>query len=390
MCWYFIPHIDKQMKTLSHIALLFSCFCLSQSTIQNFGNMQMHQDAEVGFHIDLVNNGTFNQNLGLALFYNESNSLSISGSQIPRFFDMEVEVPNHLFLDINTEVENSLSFVSGDVITPRDNPIVSLDFLQNSIFILEDDLRHTDGYASFNGTSTFTFPIGDDDKLRPLITTIASPNTTAKAAYFNEDPNFPSTFPNSFDTTATEQLISSISTIEFWDFDGPNNSIVTLTWDTESDIENLVSDILSLRVVGWHSADDEWKDLGNSGTTGTLNEGTITSVVFNPEDYAVLTFGSLSTSDELTIYNLFSPNNDGTNDTFVIENIENFDNELSIYNRWGNIVFKATNYQNDWDGTSNAGTVFRRDQRLPAGTYYYTIKVPERNIDAAGWLYISY
>lgn len=378
------------MKKLAILSLFVSHICFSQVAFQNSGNIQMHQDAEVGFHIDLVNNGTFNQNLGIAGFYNTAMPLSISGTEIPRFFDVEVDVVNHLFLDINTEVVNSVSYISGDVITPRDNPNISLDYLENSFYILEDDLRNTDGYASFNGNDAFTFPIGDDDKFRPLISTNATPNTIIKAAYFNEDPNFPSTFNTNFNTTVFESIINQISIVEFWDFDGPENSLVTLTWDQESDISNLVSDIQSLRVVGWHIADAEWKDLGNSNVTGSLNEGTIDSFIFNPSDFEVLTFGALVTEDELEIFNLFSPNGDGSNDTFVIKGIELFNNRLTIYNRWGNVVFKATNYQNDWDGTSNAGRVIRRNQKLPAGTYYYTLELTDDNTASAGWIYINY
>lgn len=350
----------------------------------------MHQDAEVGFHIDLVNNGVFNQNLGLAGFYNSDMPLSISGTEIPRFFDMDVEVVNHLFLDINTEVINSVSYSQGDIITPRNNPQISLDYLENAFYVGEQPIKNTDGYASYSGDLEFSFPIGDDDKLRPLVATNTIANTIIKAAYFNEDPNFPSIFTIPFDTNTTEAIVNIVSIYEFWDFDGPNDSLVTLTWDRQSEIETLVTDLLDLRVVGWHIIDQEWKDLGNSNITGTFNEGTINSFVFNPSEYEILTFGALITIDELEVFNLFSPNGDGTNDTFVIEGIEAFDNTLKIYNRWGNLVYDVTNYQNDWDGTANTTRVINRNKKLPAGTYFYTLELTESGRASAGWLYINY
>ena len=91
----------------------------------------------------------------------------------------------------------------------------------------------------------------------------------------------------------------------------------------------------------------------------------------------------------MVVYNLFSPNSDGANDTFVIEGIELFDNTLKIYNRWGNLVYDVENYQNDWNGISNAGTVLRRNQRLPAGTYFYTLELKESGRASTGWLYIN-
>ena len=69
--------------------------------------------------------------------------------------------------------------------------------------------------------------------------------------------------------------------------------------------------------------------------------------------------------DDLVIYSAFSPNNDGINDYFHIEGIEKFSNStVSVFNRWGNEVFAAKNYKNDWSGTWG-GT------NLPEGTYFY-------------------
>jgi gliding motility-associated-like protein len=69
----------------------------------------------------------------------------------------------------------------------------------------------------------------------------------------------------------------------------------------------------------------------------------------------------------------FSPNGDGVNDTFVIKNHTNEKISLEIYNRWGNIVFKNENYQNDWGGIANFGVVL--GQGLPDGTYYYIVEI---------------
>ncbi len=70
-----------------------------------------------------------------------------------------------------------------------------------------------------------------------------------------------------------------------------------------------------------------------------------------------------------TVYNGFSPNNDGINDFFVVEGLEDTDTEeISIFNRWGNLVFFAKDYQNNWDGTWNG-------EDLPDGTYFYVIEV---------------
>lgn len=69
---------------------------------------------------------------------------------------------------------------------------------------------------------------------------------------------------------------------------------------------------------------------------------------------------------EIVIPNVFSPNNDGVNDTFSIENIEFFQNDVAIFNRWGMPIFEAKNYRNTW-----------RAQDVPDGTYYYTVRLSD-------------
>ncbi len=77
--------------------------------------------------------------------------------------------------------------------------------------------------------------------------------------------------------------------------------------------------------------------------------------------------------DTLDIPNGFSPNNDGTNDYFVIDGIDAYPgNVLFVYNRWGNLIYKQKDYANKWDGRSNVnGVMF--GQELPNGTYYFIL-----------------
>ncbi|MCB9283995.1 MAG: gliding motility-associated C-terminal domain-containing protein [Lewinellaceae bacterium] len=74
-----------------------------------------------------------------------------------------------------------------------------------------------------------------------------------------------------------------------------------------------------------------------------------------------------------SVPNGITPNGDGANDVFIFDillaNPDRYpDNELVIFNRWGDIVFQASPYNNDWDGNSSNGP-------LPAGTYYYILRL---------------
>ncbi len=72
--------------------------------------------------------------------------------------------------------------------------------------------------------------------------------------------------------------------------------------------------------------------------------------------------------------NAITPNGDGLNDFLMFEELifdsQEFPNsELTIFNRWGDIIYKAHPYHNDWDGRSNTG------EKLPQGTYYYILRL---------------
>jgi gliding motility-associated-like protein len=72
--------------------------------------------------------------------------------------------------------------------------------------------------------------------------------------------------------------------------------------------------------------------------------------------------------------NAITPNGDGLNDAFVFEILENPDkiypdNELIVFNRWGDIVYTQRPYDNNWRGTAADG------KELPHGTYYYVLRL---------------
>jgi gliding motility-associated-like protein len=78
---------------------------------------------------------------------------------------------------------------------------------------------------------------------------------------------------------------------------------------------------------------------------------------------------------DIRIPEIFTPNGDGKNDIFNIKNIEFFpDNELLIFNRWGNLVYSMKSYDNSWDGSPNAAGK-TGSSKLPTGTYFYLLKL---------------
>jgi gliding motility-associated-like protein len=65
---------------------------------------------------------------------------------------------------------------------------------------------------------------------------------------------------------------------------------------------------------------------------------------------------------DIKIPNVISPNGDGINDKFVIENGKFYNLKLNIFNRWGNQIFESNDYQNNWPASEVAD-----------GVYFYTL-----------------
>ena len=70
---------------------------------------------------------------------------------------------------------------------------------------------------------------------------------------------------------------------------------------------------------------------------------------------------------EVVVYDGFTPNGDGYNDTWTLDFVELFPNmEVSVFSRWGEPLFHSIGYKVPWDGKFNG-------QLVPMGTYYYAI-----------------
>jgi gliding motility-associated-like protein len=138
---------------------------------------------------------------------------------------------------------------------------------------------------------------------------------------------------------------------------------------------------LSINQVSWNFGDP---NSGGSNTSMSLNPSHSFSNVGTYTVSALVEFQCYTDTLELTltlvdcpqdpppvipdspllIPNVISPNNDGVNDFFEIENLQE-NTEVIILNRWGNVVFSSTNYQNNWNGKDTSG------KELADGVYTY-------------------
>ena len=94
---------------------------------------------------------------------------------------------------------------------------------------------------------------------------------------------------------------------------------------------------------------------------------------------------------DLLVPAVFTPNGDGDNDYWEILGIRAFpDNNVQVFNRWGELVYTKEGYNNEFNGEANTNTFMNGgDGLLPTGTYYYIVKVYETGDTYTGYLYIT-
>jgi len=118
----------------------------------------------------------------------------------------------------------------------------------------------------------------------------------------------------------------------------------------------------------------EWQTGYTTSDLQRLHAGTY-SVVVTDMHNCVQTLSSEVTRNDciIEIFDVITPNGDGINDVWIVAGLDNYpQNTVQVFDKWGDLVFERTNYKNDWTGNGKNG-------QLPAGTYYYVIKLNATN-----------
>ena len=218
----------------------------------------------------------------------------------------------------------------------------------------------------------------------------------------------PSTFtcanigPNTVTLTATDASgnatsVTAIVTVSFDftttsdnDLDGaPDNC------DTDDDNDGIldVNDNCPLQANA-NQADNDNDGIGNACDNDDDNDFVLDGYdncpfIYNPSQQDVDNdgVGDICDTIEVNVSEAITPNGDGINDTWFINNIQNYpNNSVKVYNRWGDLIFSKNNYQNDWNGSYTKG----ENNNLISSSYYYQIDLDGNgSIDHQGWIFIT-
>jgi gliding motility-associated-like protein len=118
--------------------------------------------------------------------------------------------------------------------------------------------------------------------------------------------------------------------------------------------------------------------LGELAIDGTTTGSDLYTVGFHQGNLPF--FSDHSSTSGAGVSTIITPNADGDNDVLnfpQLDSLQSKENNIIIFNRWGQVVFKTNNYNNDtnnWSGKDQNG------KNLPEGTYYFVLFIQDAKL----------
>ncbi|WP_276381305.1 gliding motility-associated C-terminal domain-containing protein [Flavobacterium sp. H4147] len=419
-------NITHKIVKKSGLVLSFTLIALANQNAHaqfvNKGDVKVSNGTLLSVHMDYENKdtGNFINDGAVHIFQNWSNEGIVSFTQSlagKTFFTGTEEqiIENKDVSDFqNVQFNNGATkmpfILSGDI-----SVATTAEFIKGIIdgdsvgglVIFKENAGHTgagnntgfvDGPVQKIGKKAFEFPVGDAFHYRPSIhadgNDIGNIYTTH---YFlqNSEPIHTHSIK--------DKNITFINDKEYWmvtEDQGSEKIVLSLTMDNSTTpqvfFDTTDSDVV---IVRWDESKGEWINEGGAVSDSSLGAPYSNLVTAQVSGYGMFTLGLVKKivdePTDVVIYNAISPNDDGKNDSFLIENISKFpDNEVEIYNRWGVKVFGTKSYNesdNMFRGYSDGRVTVNRGEKLPTGTYFYILKYNNgtKTVEKSGYLYIN-
>jgi gliding motility-associated-like protein len=263
-------------------------------------------------------------------------------------------------------VTNSNGCTNSDSLTVSINPNTPVTASSNSPICEGDNLTMN---ASTGSSYSWTGPNGFTSSIQnPTITNI----TTASSGLYS--------------VTVTNACGTGSSNTQVQVGQKPTAGIaVTQTVICEGDTVYLTAN--GGNAYYWYGPNGFNSILPNPTVTNfsSANIGEYYLVATNNANCSDTTFVNLSLNESTCFFipSVFTPNNDGTNDTWVIEGIWQFPNcVVKVFNRWGQSLFESKGYSTPWDGTFEG-------KECPIADYYYIVDLQNGSKVSTGTITIK-
>lgn len=257
-------------------------------------------------------------------------------------------------------VGESLTLTDGIIISQGSHAV---HFASSAVITGGSDASHINATVYQQGTGTKLFPVGNGVTYLPVeisnITTSSEIGITLTELSAGE-------------TLNTNSSLADISDKRYWAVDVASGSLtgtkITLPVEGDEGLDALKNNKFVVAFAETES--DDFMSIGRSlNSTNNLVQNELTLAE------GLVTLAVPSENQSIVVFNAISPNpDDAINNYIHIDNLVEGD-VVSIYNRWGDLVFEMKNYDNDdtakrFNGQSNVGG----SKELPTGNYFYVIR----------------
>ena len=358
------------------------------STLPEIGNFHFLSNSQISgngayrIEQDWINDATFSGGNSTVFLYGNTQQLITSNNGTTTNF-------NHLTLSGNGTGLNRRKTLQNVDASTSTSGILSLNdrelntntnsfSVQNSNInaITHNNTFGTEGFVSSltpgflhrntNTTSSYLFPVGSSDgtlRYRPV--TIGPDNNSLNeyAVRFN---NYTAN-SDSYFLTQKENEIEEANSLFYHSveqFNGTSNGTVRIHYLPSSDGS-------WSGLANWSNTQNLWQNTGETNSDAITNysfvEKAAWSINSKYHPYLLINVG-----DELVIPNVFTPNGDGVNDIYFVSSKGLTEFNITIVNRWGNVVFESKDAMSGWDGTSNG-------VKCTDGTYFYILNAKSQS-----------
>jgi len=354
-------------------------------------NTELYNNGTINLDNDWINNSnsTAINNTTTGLVVLSGGNQEITGADITDFYNLKLKNTGSVkSAQLNTNIINNLDL--GPAVLETNQSLVHL--LNGDVSSLQWNGGYISGanlegyfMRSTNQNMAYAFPVGSsilDNEYRAIEITPSTGDSSVfgvRLGALDASDDFGTSSAGSsapFSLDDKENSLGSLnenfyhSINRFYGNKDANASIFFFN----SDAENVIT-----TVGKWNSSDAEWKNEYFSISTVANAKPE-----YNAPNKVATTKNPLTFDDDVYVLSDvdlifptgFSPNGDQINDLFVIENLEQYpDNELEIYNRWGEKIYFAQPYLNDWGGINISNGVKLQGDMIDEDTYYYILKL---------------
>ncbi|MBC7743484.1 MAG: gliding motility-associated C-terminal domain-containing protein [Flavobacterium sp.] len=300
---------------------------------------------------------------------------SIGGTFKTEFPSLSISGTAAKTLKINTDLNGTLSLNDQELKTDQ-YTLTVLNSSANAIdrssgFISTDNKGRL--LRIINSVSTYQFPLGTSDGgesfYRPFeVDSKDAVQNSFSASFSKKDPS-----SAGYSRMSKRPDIDNVYEKYFYVLEQNGTSKVNIRF-----YQNSVQDGGFTQLVDYNRL-NIWEKAGPSfPTSGNFGDGLNQHLLYSSTEVITnlpFTLAAIKTDGPFTFFNAFSPDGDGINDKWEIKNLDLFpNNDLSVFNRWGDKVFQVSNYSSTkaWDGGN-----------LNPGTYYYILNVEESGVKKA-------